>query len=265
MTTWHVHEEIQLLAIDFSTMLFETMAPDADVAGLLPGPRPDAALRVPEDGAQGLPVPAGRRPLDPQVAPAPRAVRAADLDVPRRHRAGHPPRPGVGDGLDGDDGRLLGPHVASTRSTPPASPATGRTGSRRCSTPRCATATCSPPTSRWTSASATSWPTTSAPSGGSTSWPTSRSRPRRRRPSQGYIDSHQRDRHGKVVYEPEALGLDVAARRRGHAGLQRALRRPPRGLGLSPTALRVGRRRAGGGPRRSRGPSAPPGRRPSRT
>ena len=27
MTTWHVHEEIQLLAIDFSTMLFETMAP----------------------------------------------------------------------------------------------------------------------------------------------------------------------------------------------------------------------------------------------
>jgi Sulfotransferase family len=27
MTTWHVHEEIQLLAIDFSTMLFETVAP----------------------------------------------------------------------------------------------------------------------------------------------------------------------------------------------------------------------------------------------
>ncbi len=28
-----------------------------------------------------------------------------------------------------------------------------------------------------------------------------------------YVDTHQRDRHGKVVYEPEALGLDVAARR----------------------------------------------------
>ena len=27
MTTWHVHEEIQILAIDFSTMLFETLAP----------------------------------------------------------------------------------------------------------------------------------------------------------------------------------------------------------------------------------------------
>jgi hypothetical protein len=30
---------------------------------------------------------------------------------------------------------------------------------------------------------------------------------------QGYIDSHQRDRHGKVVYEPERLGLDLSARR----------------------------------------------------
>jgi len=27
MTTWHVHEEIQILAMDFSTMLFETMSP----------------------------------------------------------------------------------------------------------------------------------------------------------------------------------------------------------------------------------------------
>ena len=27
MTTWHVHEEIQILAMDFSTMMFETMAP----------------------------------------------------------------------------------------------------------------------------------------------------------------------------------------------------------------------------------------------
>ena len=32
MTVEHTHEEIQLLAIDFSTMLFETTAPDADVA-----------------------------------------------------------------------------------------------------------------------------------------------------------------------------------------------------------------------------------------
>jgi hypothetical protein len=30
----------------------------------------------------------------------------------------------------------------------------------------------------------------------------------------GYVASHQRDRHGKVIYEPAALGLDVAARRR---------------------------------------------------
>ena len=30
----------------------------------------------------------------------------------------------------------------------------------------------------------------------------------------GYIDGHQRERHGKVVYEPDVLGLDLAARRR---------------------------------------------------
>jgi hypothetical protein len=29
----------------------------------------------------------------------------------------------------------------------------------------------------------------------------------------GYIDTHQRDRHGKVVFEPERLGLDLPARR----------------------------------------------------
>ncbi len=36
MTVDNVHEEIQLLAIDFSSMLFETMARHADVARLLP-------------------------------------------------------------------------------------------------------------------------------------------------------------------------------------------------------------------------------------
>ena len=76
--THHAHEEINLLAIDFSTMYFDTLGPDADLARALPGPRPDAALRVPAHRAQGAAVPAGRRPLGPQVAPAPRAVRTAD-------------------------------------------------------------------------------------------------------------------------------------------------------------------------------------------
>jgi len=30
---------------------------------------------------------------------------------------------------------------------------------------------------------------------------------------QTYNDTHQRERHGKVIYEPERLGLDLAARR----------------------------------------------------
>ena len=54
--------------------------PDAVVARVLPGPRPDPALRVHEDGAQGDAVAARRRALDPEVAAAPRAVRPADLD-----------------------------------------------------------------------------------------------------------------------------------------------------------------------------------------
>ena len=30
---------------------------------------------------------------------------------------------------------------------------------------------------------------------------------------QAYIDGHQRERHGKVIYEPGVLGLDLPARR----------------------------------------------------
>ena len=44
MTVDHVHEEIQLLAIDLSTMLFDTAGADADLARLLPRPRPDTEL-----------------------------------------------------------------------------------------------------------------------------------------------------------------------------------------------------------------------------
>ena len=36
MTVDHVHEEIQLLAIDFSSMFFETLALDPVLARLLP-------------------------------------------------------------------------------------------------------------------------------------------------------------------------------------------------------------------------------------
>ena len=109
MTVDHTHEEIQLLAIDFSTMLFETTAP-------MPLWRDDYLARDQRPSyaylqadLAGAAVAAGRDPLGPQVPPAPRAVPRPPRDVPRRHLRGHPPRPGVGHGVDGDDARLLGP------------------------------------------------------------------------------------------------------------------------------------------------------------
>ena len=83
--------------------------PDAAVARRLPGPRPAPQLRLPAQGAPGAAVAAGRHPLGAQVAPAPRAVPRARRHLPRRHLRRHPPRPGLGDGVDGDDDRLHGP------------------------------------------------------------------------------------------------------------------------------------------------------------
>ena len=60
MTTWHVHEEIQLLAIDFSTMLFETVAPMPTWRDAYLARDQTPQLRVPEDGAQGDAVAARR-------------------------------------------------------------------------------------------------------------------------------------------------------------------------------------------------------------
>ena len=50
----HVHEEIQLLAIDFSTMLFETDRAGAVVARLLPVARPDVVVPLPRKILQVL-------------------------------------------------------------------------------------------------------------------------------------------------------------------------------------------------------------------
>ena len=44
MTVDHVHEEIQLLAIDFSTMLMETTALVPSWADVLPRARPDVVV-----------------------------------------------------------------------------------------------------------------------------------------------------------------------------------------------------------------------------
>ena len=74
MTVDHVHEEIQLLAIDFSTMLFETIAP-------IPAWRDDYLARDQRPSyaylkkiLQATAVAPRRYPVGAQVASAPRAV-----------------------------------------------------------------------------------------------------------------------------------------------------------------------------------------------
>ena len=71
MTVDHVHEEIQLLAIDFSTMLFETTAPMPTWRDyyLSHDQRPSYAYL--KKVLQVSAVAARRRPLGAQVAPAP--------------------------------------------------------------------------------------------------------------------------------------------------------------------------------------------------
>ena len=109
MTVEHTHEEIQLLAIDFSSMLFETTAPmplwrDDYLAR---DQRPSYAYLV--KVLKVLQWLRGGTRWVLKIAPAPRAVPRAGRHLPRRHVRGHPPRPGLGDGLHDDDGRLLGP------------------------------------------------------------------------------------------------------------------------------------------------------------
>ena len=82
MTTDHVHEEIQLLANDFSTMLFETLADVPALARLLP--RPTTRPRITEHlrhATQGPAVPSRRPALAAEVAAAPRAAAGARIDV----------------------------------------------------------------------------------------------------------------------------------------------------------------------------------------
>ena len=140
MTTQHVHEEIQLLANDFSSMLMETHRARARLARPLPRPRPDAALRAPAHPAAGAAVPARRPAVAAEVAAAPRAAAGARAGLPRPHRRRHPPRPGAGDALDGDDALLHGPDAPlAGRRAEIADYWVDRLGG--CSTRSCATAT----------------------------------------------------------------------------------------------------------------------------
>ena len=90
MTTEHVHEEIQLLFNDFSSMLHGDARPRPGLARPLPRARPDAALRAPAAAAAGAPAPARRPALAAQVAAAPRAAAGPRAGLPRRSPSSSP-------------------------------------------------------------------------------------------------------------------------------------------------------------------------------
>ena len=74
MTTDHVHEEIQLLAIDFSTMFFETLALVPAWTAYYRAHDQTPHYRFLRTMLQALQFLRGGGPLAAQVTPAPRAV-----------------------------------------------------------------------------------------------------------------------------------------------------------------------------------------------
>ncbi len=111
MTTEHVHEEIQLLANDFSTMLFETLAHVPRWRDYYLVARPDIVIRASEASAESAAVSSRRPPLAAEVAAAPRAAAGAGRRVPRCRRGVHPPRPGTGGAVHARDADLHGAHA----------------------------------------------------------------------------------------------------------------------------------------------------------
>ena len=89
----------------------------------------------------------------------------------------------------------------------------GRPHRRRCSRRASATATCCPPDRRSTCASTSSWPTTSPWSSGSTTLAGQPYGADARGAHADYVAHHERDRHGKVVYDFEPFGVDPEALR----------------------------------------------------
>jgi hypothetical protein len=112
MTTWHVHEEIQLLAMDCSTMLFESLTPIPEWRDYYLAHDQTPQLPLPEDGSAGAAVPARRPALGTEVAAAPGAVRAAGHGLSRCHLRRHASRSGRGGHVDGYHGHVQRPHDA---------------------------------------------------------------------------------------------------------------------------------------------------------
>ena len=132
MTTDHVHEEIQLLANDFSSMLFETMAHVPALARLLPGhdqtPHYEH-LAVQLKALQFLR--GGRRWLlkSPQHL---EQLPVLDRVFPGVVVDRDPPRSGAGCAVDARDAHLLGAHALLPRAGRATSPRPGSSGSNSC-------------------------------------------------------------------------------------------------------------------------------------
>ncbi len=208
MTTDHVHEEIQLLANDFSTMFFETLADVPrwrdyylahDQTSHYEYLRTQLkALQFLRGGRRWLlksPQHLEQLPVLEQVFPGVTVVC-------------HPPRPGAGGALDGRDAHLLGAHA-------PLSGA-GRADRRLLDRPARTDARRARPrprrhprrSDRSTSASTTSWPTTSASPSGSTASPASRSPTRRARRWPTTWPATSVAGSARVVTSCEMFGLD---------------------------------------------------------
>ena len=174
MTVEHVHEEIQLLAIDFSSMLFETTAPMPSWRDyyLAHDQTPHYAYlkRV-------LQVLTWLRGGDRWVLKSPQHIEQfgpllatfPDATFVVTHRD-----PIAVTASVDDDARLHGAHEPGGTRPAARSRATGRTVSSGCCARACATATCCRPRRPSTSHSTSSWPTTSRWSSASTRWPDSR-------------------------------------------------------------------------------------------
>src|ERR1700722_7412443 len=83
--------------------------PVTGMARLLPGPRPDAALPLHEDGPPDTAMAPARGALGTQIAPTPRAAGSVADGLSRCHRGRPPPRPGVGGAVGRHHDQLRGP------------------------------------------------------------------------------------------------------------------------------------------------------------
>ena len=208
MTTDHVHEEIQLLAMDFSTMLFESVVPLPTYRDWWKATDQTASYRYLKDVLRVL---THERGGDRWVLKSPQHLSCfprPGRGVPGRHLRRHPPGPRGGHPVDGHDGRLLlpdepGPPRPDGAGGLLAGPGAGPAGRLRPG-PRGAARTPRPSTSASTSSWPTTWPWSSASTPSPTSPGTTGPGPR----STPTWPTHPRGRHGGVRYDFAVLGLD---------------------------------------------------------